>query len=411
MCVVVLAMVLVHAFVVIAGAIGRLASTNHRADVVVYGATPAGIAAALSAAPHSRVMLIEQQLSVGGMTTGGLGWDDVDCSYCPTESTIPNVAKPSRNVYGKSIYSQFAGNIKGYYAQVSTRALELSVNGTRHEPHVAEQTFVSMLSQANVTVLTGWRLSHVSLQDQTIATLTFQPTEGEGPSTTVAGRAFVDATYEGDLLAEAGVPHTIGREDRMQYGELNAGVVFQDNVRHNFLRGSTGEASAAVPAMTWRLCFSTAPTRKLLTTPPANYNRSLYLGYLEDVSKNRIDSVWNAWSGPRPLPPDGTKFDINCNPRPLGFIWAGKRKDEYINASYTRRQQLMAELRDITLGLLWFQQNDDVIPAAERFALTPTHTRANISHDCHWHCPCTTITSCAPLIRRDCFLITNFAAQ
>eukprot|EP01043_Picozoa_sp_COSAG02_P048576 COSAG02_NODE_4785_length_4978_cov_33.844002_1_plen_346_part_10 len=346
-----MALASIHALVVVGGAvsIGSVASTNDRADVVVYGATPAGIAAALSAAPHSSVMLIEQQMNVGGMTTGGLGWDDVDCSYCPTDSTIPNAAKPSSSVYGKSVYSQFAGNVKGYYAKVSARALELSVNGTRHEPHVAEQIFVGMLSQANVTVLTGWRLSHVSLQDQTITSLTFRPTEGDGPSKTVAGRAFVDATYEGDLMAEAGVPHMIGREDRMRYGELNAGVVFQDNQRHNFLRGSTCEASAAVPAMTWRLCFSTAPTRKLLRARPANYNRSLYLGYLEDVSEKRIDSVWNAWSGPRPLPPNGTKFDINCNPRPLGFIWAGNRKDEYINASYTRRQQLMAELRDITL--------------------------------------------------------------
>lgn len=127
--------------------------------------------------------------------------------------------------------------------------------------------------------------------------------------------------------------------------------------------------------MTWRLCFSSAPTRKLMTTPPANYNRSLYLGYLEDVSAKRIDSVWNAWSGPRPLPPDGTKFDINCNPRPLGFIWAGNRKDEYINATYARRQELLAELRDITLGLLWFQQNDDAVPAAQRCGLTHTRER------------------------------------
>lgn len=346
------------------------------ADVVVYGATPAGIAAAVSATRQgSSVMLIEQHSSVGGMTAGGLGWDDVDCPYCPTESAIPAATVPSRSVYGDSLYSHFAAKVMAHYALVSATALELSMNGTRHEPHVAEQIFISMLKEANVTVLTGWRLSSVSVKDGIVASLTVKPAEREGTAKVVAGRAFVDGTYEGDLLEKAGLPYTIGREDRAKYGELNAGVVFQDNVAHHFLRGSTGEASRAVPAMTWRLCFSTAPTRKLMTAPPENYNRSVYLGYLADVAAKRIESVWNAWSHLRALPPDGSKFDINCNPRPLGFIWAGGRKDEYINATYVRRKELLVELRDITLGLLWFQQHDDAVPAVQRYGQTRAQAR------------------------------------
>ena len=61
-----------------------------------------------------------------------------------------------------------------------------------------------------------------------------------------------------------------------------------------------------------------------------------------------------------------TLQDINCNPKNLGFIWAGPRKDEYINASWARRQVLLSELRNMTLGLLWFVQNDEAVPAAER---------------------------------------------
>ena len=197
---------------------------NAEADVVVYGATPAGIAAALSAASHGSVVLIEPQLHVGGMTSSGLGWDDVDCSYCPTESVIPNAITPSKSVYGQSIYSQFAANVRSHYARVSAHALELSVNGTRHEPHVANQIFVSMLEQANVTVLTGWRLSSVNVQGRIVASLTVQPVQGAGRPQTLAARAFVDGSYEGDLLAKAGLPHSIGREGRVEYGELNAGV-------------------------------------------------------------------------------------------------------------------------------------------------------------------------------------------
>jgi hypothetical protein len=76
--------------------------------------------------------------------------------------------------------------------------------------------------------------------------------------------------------------------------------------------------------------------------------------------------VWHAWSTPRPLPPTGHKFDINCNPRPLGFIWAGPLKEEYINATHDRRRNILRELRDLTLGLLWFVQRDTAVPPQER---------------------------------------------
>ena len=299
-------------------------------QVVVFGATPAGIGAALSAAKYGNaVTLVDLQRHVGGMMSGGLGWDDVDCSYCPTASPA---GVPSRAVYGTSVYRQFAARVRAHYAAVSERALELSVNGTRHEPHVAEQILLAMLTERNVSVRLGLRLTGVSVLGGRIRSLMVQPVNmadsSRLPPQTITGHAFIDASYEGDLLAQAGAPWTVGREGRTEYGELNAGVVFQDNVKKSFLRGSTGDASHAVPAMTWRLCFSTTANRKLMTAPPTNYNRSLYLGYLEDVSENRIKSVWNAWSGPRPLPPDGSKYDINCNPRPLGFIWAGGRKDE-----------------------------------------------------------------------------------
>jgi hypothetical protein len=337
-------------------------------DVVVFGATPAGVGAALSAAAQGRnVTLLEQQQHVGGMMSGGLGWDDVDCSYCPTDGAGSS-SVPSRSVFGESVYWHFAAGVREHYRGVSARALELSVNGTRHEPHVAEQVMLAMLSEANVTVRLGLRLSSVTVQGERIRSVHVQPTTGDSnsPAQTVAGSVFIDASYEGDLLAQAGAPWTVGREGRMEYGELSAGVVFQDNVQHDFLRGSTGEPSPSVPAMTWRLCFSTSATRKLMTAPPPNYNRSLYLGYVDDVAAKRIESVWNAWSGPRALPPDGTKYDINCNPRPLGFVWAGDRKDEYVNATHTRRAQLLLELREITLGLLWFQQHDSAVPAAAR---------------------------------------------
>jgi len=81
-----------------------------------------------------------------------------------------------------------------------------------------------MLSEANVTVRLGLRLSSVTVQGERIRSVHVQPTTGDSnsPAQTVAGSVFIDASYEGDLLAQAGAPWTVGREGRMEYGELQA---------------------------------------------------------------------------------------------------------------------------------------------------------------------------------------------
>ena len=143
--------------------------------------------------------------------------------------------------------------------------------------------------------------------------------------------------------------------------------------KSSFLRGSTGKASPRLPAMTWRLCFSTnASNRAPLTAPPPSYNRSRYLGYLDDVASGRATAAWQAWSNPRPLPPAGTKFDMNCHPTMLGFVWTGPEKEEYIaavgSANASVRASKVAALRDLTVGLLWFLQHDEAVPEGERKA-------------------------------------------
>jgi hypothetical protein len=187
----------------------------------------------------------------------------------------------------------------------------------------------------------------------------------------VEPRLVIDATYEADSLPMASTPFRLGRESRVEFGEMNAGRVFMSVSRKQFLRGSTGRASARVPAMTWRLCFTTnASNRFSLAGPPEGYNRSRYLKYFEDVKSGRANSSWDAWSHPRPLPPSGAKYDINCNPTLLGFVWAGSEKERYIAAygaaNASARAASVSALRNLTLGLLWFLQHDDQVPASER---------------------------------------------
>ena len=345
-----------------------------RIELVVFGATPSGIAAAITAASNPSsvsVALVVSGKTIGGMMTGGLGWDDVYGWNTSISLQMEGGISPrSYSIYGNSsIYTQFADQIQQYYASISQKALDLSVQGTHHEPHVALEIFEEMLSIANVRVIYSTGLPTVKMTDDNVSIESVTLRNHSTPTQTLnlLADVFIDASYEGDLLHAAGAPNRVGREGRSEYGELNAGVVFTDNVQRSFLRGSTGAASSKVPAMTWRLCFTTNASNQVnISMPPPLYNRSLYLGYVEDVNDGRLSSVWHAWSGPRALPPDGTKFDINCNPRPLGFIWAGDQKDRYINANETERQALVSELQGMALGLLYFQQHDEAVPPSER---------------------------------------------
>ena len=241
--------------------------------------------------------------------TGGLGWDDI----------YPDDAEPAaiQNIYGSNgIYTKYIAKVAAHYAAISPEALKLSANGTRHEPHVAEMVLLEMLAEAGVTDI---RYSvHLIKVDKVAAAIkdaavnkaaeaaagiesivittmaAQQPTYSVPPVSQqrLNAKRFVDATYTGDLMAAAGAPYTMGREGRREYGELNAGVVFTDGT--TFLQGTTGISSNRIPAMSWRMCFTTNSSNRLvMDSPPAGYNRSTYLGYVDDVAAGRAPSVFS----------------------------------------------------------------------------------------------------------------------
>lgn len=334
-------------------------------DLAVYGATPAGLATAIVAAERglSVEVAVVTGTELGGMMAGGLGWDDV----------LGVVENDTALVYGNaSVYIRFTSLVLAHYRGISPLAANLSHHGTRHEPAVARAIFSTMLAAAGVTVWGDVALQAVELgANGAIASMVLVDSLGDSRSTrTVLAKVYADGTYLGDLLAATGAPFRVGRESRREFGELNAGVVYTmaaPNGGSVFIQGSTGAASPRIPAMSWRVCFSSDPANSVVPlSPPPGYNRSLYLGYLADFAAGRIESVFDAWSTPRPLPPDGTKFDMNCNPRPLGFVWVGPQKELIVSANTTRRAELVDELRTIALGLLYFQQTDSEVPKANR---------------------------------------------
>lgn len=163
-------------------------------EVVVYAATSGGVCAAVAAAEAgAQTMLVEPGRHVGGMTSGGLGYTDLG----DVRVLGGFAARLRRDV------SEHYGVAPGTYAGP--------------EPHVAEAIFLRWLEQAGVTVVLGERVTGVRKAGTSIRSVT--TTSGR----TVSAGVFVDASYEGDLLALAGVPARVGREDRELHGEMFAG--------------------------------------------------------------------------------------------------------------------------------------------------------------------------------------------
>ena len=187
-----------------------------RYDVVVVGATPAGIAAAISAARLGhKVALVERTTHIGGMMTGGLSATD----------------RRYRQASG-GLFAEFLRRVEGFYRQAygeNSPQHRACRDGYLFEPKVALQVFWHMLAETqNLDLYLRHELVGVLKNDnQIVAVLLHDKTHGTRWK--MEGSVFIDATYEGDLAAMAGVPYRVGREGRHEFGEEYAGEVFWDS--------------------------------------------------------------------------------------------------------------------------------------------------------------------------------------
>ena len=194
----------------VASAIGlqSLAAAETRtADVLVYGATPAGICAAVGAAREGvSVLLIEPSEHVGGVNTGGLCFSD-------SNQTVRAALRGLFEEFHQRIEDDY--NARG--VKLPYTVVEKDQKVWTYEPHVAARVTEAMLKEAGVPVLTGRILSRANKDGARVKSIA--TTKGE----TFAAKTFIDATYEGDLMAAAGVSWVIGREGRKEFGESLAG--------------------------------------------------------------------------------------------------------------------------------------------------------------------------------------------
>ena len=181
-------------------------------DICVYGGTSAGVMAAYTASRSGKtVLLIEQGKHLGGLSSGGLGYTDIGNKYAVT-----------------GLARDFYRRIGEHYGKLEQWIFE---------PHVAEETFQYYITQGKVNVLYDHQIVSAKKDKGVIQEIVIENSKAPSVSTNQVIRAkmFIDCSYEGDLMAKAGVSYTVGREANSQYNETYNGVQLHD--KHQFRDG------------------------------------------------------------------------------------------------------------------------------------------------------------------------------
>ena len=347
-------------------------------DLVVYGGTSAGVVAAVQGARSGlRVVLIEPSQHLGGLSASGLGATDIG-----NKQVIGGLAR------------EFYREIKRHYASDAawTSEKRSAFQGRGHtaddeaawtfEPHVAEAVFEHWTREASVQVRRGERLdlaNAVTIEAGRIATLRLEGGQ------TIAGRIFVDATYEGDLMAKAGVPYAVGREANAKYGESLNGVQANHAVHHQFAvpvdpyvkpgdpasgllpgvqtdrgagPGEEGSGDRRVQAYCFRICATDAASNLVPWPKPEDYDELDFELLLRSFDAGERQIPWH------PVLMPNRKTDSNNN-KGVSTDYVGMNH-AYPDAGYAERAAIVAAHRRYTQGLLWTLANHARVPEAVR---------------------------------------------
>ena len=281
--------------------------------------------------------------------------------------------------YYKNANSWKQESFAGYQKKVSNSIYQIS-NSTMwtFEPHVAENIFNDFIRENKIPLrVNQWlnRQHGVKKVNGNIVSITML--NGD----TYRGKVFIDATYEGDLMAAAGVSYTIGREPNSLYGETINGIEAAMAIKNNLPRGidpyikkgdpsggllpgintdpggKDGDGDKKIQAYCYRICLTDAPGNRIMVTKPANYRKRDF-EVIVRAAQNGAQTFWKL----SPLP--NRKTDSN-NDGGVSTDYIGMNYD-YPEASYSTRRKIDQEHIYWTKGLIWTVQNDPRIPAATR---------------------------------------------
>lgn len=329
----------------------------HNVDVCIYGATSAGIIAAYTANKMGKsVLLVDPGKHIGGLTSGGLGQTDIGNKYAIT-----------------GLSREFYRRIGKYYGRFEQWTFE---------PHVAGNVFKQFLAEANVEMMLEHQLVRLTKEGEWIREIEVQPVIGSSASLRKIVRAamFIDCSYEGDLMAKAGVSYTIGREANQKYGESWNGVQlltkhqFPDGVDPYKIPGKptsgllwgisddallpNGSGDKAIQAYNFRLCLTNNSKNRIPISRPEKYDSTFYELLLRQIAAYTPDSL--NWQLLHIANMPNQKTDINnCGGFSSDMI--GMNYD-YVEADIEKRKEVVKAHELYTKGWLYFLGHDSRIP-------------------------------------------------
>ena len=350
-------------------------------DLVVYGGTSAGVAAAVQARRLGlSVVIVAPERRPGGLSAGGLGYTDTG-----NKAVIGGLAREFYHRIWQHYESPDAWQWQRRAEYGNQGQGTPAVDGAQRtmwvfEPHVAEKVFENLVAENGVHLRRGeWldRENGVALEDGRIRRITAVS------GATFAGSVFIDATYEGDLMAAAGVSYRVGREGTAEFGEEWAGVQkaarhhghhFPDGVDPYLVPGDpssgllprvspeppgdNGQGDSRIQAYCFRLCLTKTPANRVPFAKPAGYDPQQY-----ELLLRVFDTGWReTFRKFDPIP--NAKIDMN-NHGPFSADNIGMNY-AYPEASYAEREQMVWEHADYQQGLLYFLANDPRVPGDVR---------------------------------------------
>jgi hypothetical protein len=348
------------------------------ADVIVYGTTPGGFCAAIAAAREgAKVVLLEPTAHVGGVNTGGLSFSD-------SNQTVRSTLLGLFEEWHTRIAADYAA--RGVKLPYDVAVKDNSV--WTYEPHVAARVTNAMLKEAGVTVLTKQPLESIEKEGTKIVSLR----TSAGVHT---AKVFIDATYEGDLLAKSGVVWHLGRESRDEYGESLAGrqypkqkmeingfdanglpLPFITTVR----KGDDKEGEQTVMVYSFRLCLTKDPANRVAFPAPKAYDPARF-----ELVRRYFQKYPNA-----PLPWDlyplpGDKFDANNGIGKMFSMGLVGEANGWCASDPKGRAALWEKHKQYTLEFYQFLTTDAAVPAKIRATMAELGLcRDEFAETDHW---------------------------
>ncbi|NGF56430.1 FAD-dependent oxidoreductase [Parapedobacter sp. SGR-10] len=360
-------------------------NNHYEADIVIYGGTSSAIIAAVEAVQSQKsVVIVSPDKHVGGLSAGGLGFTDTG-----NKSVIGGLAREFyhriyRHYEQDSVWKWQSRNEYGNKGQ-GTPAIDGDARTMWiFEPHAAEQVFEDFIKENNITIFRDEWLDRgeKGVIEENGRIQAFRTLSGK----MFSGKMFIDATYEGDLMAAAGVSYHVGREANATYGEKWNGVqVGVLHHRHWFMKdispykvpgdsssgllygvssdhpGEYGEGDKRLQAYCFRMCLSNHPDNRVAFPKPDNYNPEKY-----ELLARVFASGWReTFQKFDPIP--NRKTDTN-NHGPFSTDYIGMNYD-YPEASYEERAKIVQAHEDYQKGLMYFLANDLKVPEDVRLRM------------------------------------------